>query len=77
MLRALIVILLIGLPSIYYSDFESESVLASLLLPILAVLSLIGLALWAVCFFHRRGISQTVKPGAGPGASFGDGGDGG
>ena len=45
MIRALLVILAIAGVSFHYADIGSDSVLASVLLPILLVLSLIALAL--------------------------------
>ena len=77
MFKSLAVILLVAGLSIYNSDFDSESSVASLLLPILSVISLVALALWFVAFFHRRGINQKTGPGSG-GMDFHDGGgDGG
>ncbi|MCP4877742.1 MAG: hypothetical protein GY896_19985 [Gammaproteobacteria bacterium] len=60
MIKVLALILVIGGTSIYYTDMESESALASVLLPILVVISLIALALWLVTLFHNRGIVQTT-----------------
>lgn len=78
MIKALAIILLIGSLSIYYSNLDSESAFASILLPLTSVLSLIALALWAVCLFHKKGIDQTVKHGTGGADSFsGDGSGGG
>ena len=81
MIKSLFVILTAGGLSIYYSDLDSESSFSSILLPIIAVISLIALALWLVTFFHNRGINQTIKSSARSGIDFfsdsSGGGDGG
>ncbi len=77
MIKALSIILLIGTASIYSSDFDSESVISSILLPIVSVLSLIALALWMVTYFHKKGINQTSKPEIGSGIDFPNDGSGG
>lgn len=73
MIRALLVILALAGVSFYYTDIGGDSVLASVLLPIVLVLSLIALALWLVLLFHRRGISQYSSRDGGGFDSFGDG----
>ena len=77
MIRSLLAILLVGGLSIYHADFDSESALYSVLLPLLALLSLIALALWIVTLLHRKGVQQTIKMEPGNGMDFpgGDGGD--
>jgi len=77
MIKSLLVILLVGYLSIYNADFDSESVIYSVLLPILSVISLIVLALWLVSHFHKKGISQTSSKGGGGMDFFGDGSGGG
>ncbi len=78
MIKALSIILLVVVASIYNSDLDNESVVSSVLLPIVSVLSLIALALWMVAYFHRKGINQTIKPELGSGIDFpGDGSGGG
>jgi hypothetical protein len=77
--KSLLVILLVGGASVYNSDFASESVFASVLLPVVSVLSLIALALWVVILFHNKGIQQKTRSELGsgiefPGDGFGDGG---
>ena len=77
MIKSLVIILAIAAVSIHYSDLQAESALHSILLPLLALLSLTALALWLVHLFHRRAISQKTRPG-GTGMDFLDGGgDGG
>ena len=74
MIRALIAILLVGGLSVHYSDFSHESALFSVLLPLLALVSLIALALWLVAWFHRKGIRQKTRAEPGSGIDFpGDG----
>ncbi len=78
MVKALSIILIVGAASIYNSDLDNESVVSSVLLPVVSVLSLITLALWMVTYFHRKGINQTIKPELGSGIDFpGDGSGGG
>ena len=77
MFKSLLLIMAAGAVSIHYSDLESDAVLVSMLLPLLAVVSFIALALWLVILFHRRGISQTASPGGDSGSDFVCGGDGG
>ena len=80
MLLRLIFILAVGGTSIYFSDFESEAVLSSILLPIVATLALISLALWFVALFHKLGVKQTYSSSSDGGTGFGGdvgGGDGG
>ncbi len=77
MIKALVVILLIAGFSLYFTDLESESVVASVLLPIALVIALIAFTLWLVTLFHRRGISQSASRGAGGAAGFFDDGAGG
>ena len=73
MIRALIVILAIAGTAFYFTDIESDSVITSVLLPILLVLALIALALWLVMLFQRRGISQRVDRVGNSVDTFGDG----
>ena len=61
LIKFLVLILIVGATSIRYSDFEHESAVFSLLLPLVALLSLIALALWVVAWFHRRGKGQTLE----------------
>ena len=77
MIKALGIILMVGGLSIYNSDIGSESAFVSILLPIASVISLIALALWIVVLFHKRGISQSTKPGGASGMDFFDDGSGG
>lgn len=70
--------MLVGGCSLYFSDLESESVVASILLPIGFVVSLIAFTLWLVTLFHKRGISQSAsKSGGGAPGFFDDGAGGG
>ena len=74
MIKSLLLILLSAALSIHYSDFESESAFNSILLPLLALLSLISLALWIVTLLYRKGVKQTINAEAGSGMDFpGDG----
>ena len=80
MIRSLILILAIGATSIHFTELDHDSAFFSVLLPLLALLSLLALALWLVTWFHRRGIRQTTNPETGSvdfpgdGSSGGDGG---
>jgi len=77
MIRALVVNLLVAGFSLYFTDLESESVVASVLLPIVFFISLIAFTLWIVTLFHRRGISQTASRGGNGAAGYFDDGAGG
>jgi len=77
MIKALAIILIVGALSIYNADLESGSVFFSILLPIVAVVSLIALALWIVTHFHKKGINQTTNTSGGSGLDFFDDGSGG
>jgi hypothetical protein len=81
-LLSLIAIIVIGGFSIYFADLNAESAFATVVLPLAILLSLIGLALWFVCLFHKLGVKQVDDSSAGGvagGFSSGDsgGGDGG
>ncbi len=58
MIKSLLLIVASAGVSLHYSDLESESAFYSVLLPVVAVISLISLTLWCVLLFHRRGINQ-------------------
>jgi membrane protease YdiL (CAAX protease family) len=80
MLLKLIIILVVGGTSIYFSDFESEAALNSIALPIVAAIALISLALWFVALFHNLGVKQTYSSSSDGGTGIGGdagGGDGG
>ncbi len=77
MIRALAIILLVAGFSLYFTDLDSESVVASVLLPVLLVVALIAFTLWLVTLFHQRGISQTTSRGGDGAHGFFDDGAGG
>lgn len=77
MFLKLAIILVVGGASIRFSDFANESSFYSLILPIVALLSLISLALWFVAFFHLSGIRQTFPTSSGSGDGTGTDGFGG
>ena len=78
MLLRLVIILAVGGASIHFSNFESESVLYSKVLPIVSAVALISLALWLVALFYKLGVKQTFSSSsdAGSGSGFGGGGGG-
>ena len=77
MLLKLLIIIAVGGASIYFSDLESESVLNSIILPIVAAFALVSLALWFVALFHKTGIKQTYSSSSDAGSGSGFGGDAG
>ena len=77
MARSFFSIILIGGASLYFAELGSESVLQSVVLPLIVFLSVVALCFWLVAFFHRRGVKQTgYSSGDGVGGSF-DGDSGG
>ena len=85
MLKSLIVILLVGVLSYAFTDIDSQSLLLSVVLPIVVLMSIISAAIWLVLLFRmiglddRRGIQKVennapITPGDIGG--MGDGGDG-
>jgi len=76
MTKSIILIVVIGVMSFKYTDFNSSNIFFSIILPIVDFFSLVSMALWFVILFHRRGISQTVSSGGGDtGGIDGGGGD--
>lgn len=71
-MRNLTISVLIFAASLYYTDLDSESLIASALAPLVAFISLVAVAVCAVILMHRAGINQHIDPGGG-----GFGGDGG
>ena len=61
MVKSLIAILSAAGASLHYSNLESQSAFYSVLLPLVAAVSLIALTLWCVLKFHQRGISQRAQ----------------
>jgi len=59
MIKSLIFILIIGLTAFSYTDLAANSMLNSLILPIVILLSLFALGFWFVALFHKYGINQT------------------
>ena len=75
MIKALAIVLFASAASIYNSNFESESVIYSILLPVVSLMSLIALAPWMVTYFHRKGINQATRPETGSSVDFPNGAD--
>lgn len=54
MSKSLIVILVIGFSASWFTDLDSDSVVLSLLLPVVDALALIALVIWIVFFLQAR-----------------------
>lgn len=66
MFKALIVIVVSGAASFYFTDLGSEAAFYAIVLPIIDALILMALALWLVLFFHQQGIDEKTVSGAFP-----------
>ena len=78
MIKSLVAIVLAGLPALLYADLKSESVLEATVLPVIVLLSALGLAVWLGILFHKLGSRQGGPSSYGGGTSgFWGGGDGG
>ena len=83
MIKGLILILLVGLPALHFTELGSDSAFRSVVLPVICLFSVIALALWFVTLFHRLNVAQTSNSSNGGGVGgvgggdFGGGGDGG
>jgi uncharacterized membrane protein YgcG len=78
MFRGLLIILAVAVPSFYFTDISSESVLRSVLLPIVDLLVVLAFAIWLVLFLRNSGLDRAGMSGGsgGVGEDWG-GGDGG
>ena len=73
-MRALIIIVgFIGF-SYAYVDMQSESIFASVVLPLFVVLGFIALALWCVGWMYNCGVNQRARRHGGGGFWDGDAG---
>jgi|AntRauTorcE11898_2_1112593.scaffolds.fasta_scaffold23557_3 hypothetical protein len=77
MIKSLLAILLVGLAALRYADLNSESALEAIVLPVLCMLSAIGLAVWFVILFYKLGVKQGGLSSYGGGIGGSGGGDGG
>lgn len=78
MIKSLLIIISLGVPSFIYTDIQSSSVFDSIMLPLIVFIALVSLAFWFVVLFHKLGINQTVDSSSGGSSGFdGGGGDGG
>lgn len=79
MWKSLLVILLVGFSSAWFTDLSSESVFLSVFLPLIDALALLALVIWIVLFLHARSAGlRTPYDGSGGGSFLdGSGGDGG
>ncbi len=78
MWKSLLVILLVGFSSAWFTDLSSESVFLSVFLPLIDALALLALVVWIVLFLHTRG-AKLHRPydSSGGGSPFDGSGDGG
>lgn len=77
MIKALAIILLIGLPALRYAELGSDSAVEAVLLPVLCLFSGIALAVWFVLLFYKLGVKQSGLTGHGDGVGGFGSGDGG
>lgn len=81
MIKSLLIIIALGVPSFMYTDIQSSSAFYSIILPLTVFVTLVSLAFWFVALFHKLGIDQTAGSSSGDSSGFGGfdggGGDGG
>ena len=79
MWKSLLVILLVGFSSAWFTDLSSESVFLSVFLPLIDALALLALVVWIVLFLQARGANlhrpYDSSGGDSPFDGSGDGGD--
>lgn len=79
MWKSLLLILMLGFASAYYTDLSSDSTFYAVFLPLIDALALLALVIWIVLFLHARGgrLRRPYDSSGGDSPFNGSGGDGG